>query len=158
MMRTLRTLVVFTTAISLLAYSAVYSVPKGGNGRGKQNHHSGQQLLGEKIKTNGRHVLEKKGDYEADVDVKNGKIAGVHVKNAKKGDIPVKKYKTDKKMVRWEGSPGGPEILPAADAYLGVMYIGYAYVDEWGYEEIYWFPYDMILDGDTGAVWYVPSY
>jgi hypothetical protein len=26
-----------------------------------------------------------------------------------------------------------------------------------GNEEIYWFPYDMILDGDTGAVKYVPT-
>jgi hypothetical protein len=25
-----------------------------------------------------------------------------------------------------------------------------------GNEEIYWYPYDMILDGDTGAVEYVP--
>jgi hypothetical protein len=28
--------------------------------------------------------------------------------------------------------------------------------DDYGDEQIYWYPYDMILDGDTGAVEYVP--
>ena len=37
------------------------------------------------------------------------------------------------------------------------VYIGYSYVDEYGEAETYWFPYDMIVDGDTGAVEYVPE-
>ena len=46
-----------------------------------------------------------------------------------------------------------------AQAYsLGTTYIGYAYIDEDGYEEIYWYPYEMIYDGETGAVDYVPVY
>jgi hypothetical protein len=122
----------------------------------KAKHHNGQQLLGDHIKTNGSHVLDKKGNYTASVEVKDGKIAGVHVKHATKGDVPVKKYKTDKKMAQASG-----HILYAsfrlAQEYVGTTYIGYAYVDEYGYEEIYWFPYDMILDGDTGAILYVPA-
>jgi hypothetical protein len=43
------------------------------------------------------------------------------------------------------------------DQYVGTTYIGYSYVDEFGEEEIYWFPYDMILDPDTGAIDYVPA-
>ena len=39
---------------------------------------------------------------------------------------------------------------------LGMTYIGYSYFDEYGDEYIYWFPYEMIYDGDTGAVEYVP--
>jgi len=39
---------------------------------------------------------------------------------------------------------------------LGTIYIGYSYIDDNGDEVVYWFPYDMILDGDTGAVTYVP--
>ena len=35
-------------------------------------------------------------------------------------------------------------------------YIGYAYYDDYGDEQIYWFPVDMIYDGDTGAIEYVP--
>jgi hypothetical protein len=123
----------------------------------KGNHHNGKDLLGEKVKTNGRHVVDKKGDYTAAVDVQSGKIAGMKVTHAKKGDVPVKKYKSSKKMAQAD------LLRPAAFVqvqaiYLGTTYIGYAYVDDYGYEEIYWFPYDMILDGDTGAVEYVPVY
>jgi hypothetical protein len=49
-----------------------------------------------------------------------------------------------------------PEVFPATQ-YMGTTYIGYAYVDELGDEEIYWFPYDMIYDGDTGAIEYMPA-
>ena len=42
--------------------------------------------------------------------------------------------------------------------YVGTTWIGYSYIDEYGYEDIYWYPYDMILDGDTGAVEYVAAY
>ena len=125
----------------------------------KANHHNGQQLLGENIKTNGHHVVHKKGDYTTSVEVKDGKVAGVHVKHAKKGDVPVKKYKTNKQMA-WAGGPSDPSSLGliAQSQYVGTIWIGYAYIDDYGYEEIYWFPYDMILDGDTGAIEYVPAY
>jgi len=124
----------------------------------KVEHQNGKQLLGENIKSNGNHVIDKKGDYTASVEVKDGKVAGVHVKNAKKGDVPVKKYKTNKKMAQ----AGGPQyknasfVLPQ-DQYLGTTWIGYSYVDAYGVETIYWFPYDMILDGATGAIEYVPA-
>lgn len=122
----------------------------------KGNHHNGKDLVGDKIKTNGRHVIEKKGDYTAAVDVQNGKIAGMKVTHAKKGDVPVTKYKTTKKMAQAEGLQRAAFVT--VQYYLGTTYIGYAYVDDYGYEEIYWYPYDMILDGDTGAVEYVPVY
>jgi uncharacterized protein with FMN-binding domain len=46
------------------------------------------------------HVIHTKGKYTTSVEVKNGKVAGVHVKHSEKGDIPVKKYKTHKKMAQ----------------------------------------------------------
>jgi hypothetical protein len=49
-------------------------------------------------------------------------------------------------------------FVQVQSTYIGTTYIGYAYVDEYGTEVIYWYPYDMILDGDTGAVEYVPAY
>src|SRR5438132_8364368 len=125
---------------------------------GKANHHNGKNLIGEKIKTDGHHVLETKGAYTVSAEVRSGKIAGVHVKHAKNGDVAVKKYKTDKKMAQLLGSQGRFQLAAyAQDQYIGTTYIGYAYVDEYGNEEIYWFPYDMILDGDTGAIAYVPA-
>lgn len=130
-------------------------------GQGKQkhhNHHDGKQLVGDKIKKDGRHEIDKKGAYTAAVDVKNGKIAGMHVKHDTKGEVPVKKYKTNKDMSKESGgSMKKTAFIPVQAQYLGTTWIGYSYVDDFGDEEIYWFPYDMILDGDTGAIEYVPA-
>jgi hypothetical protein len=123
----------------------------------KGNHHNGKDMLGEKIKTNGQHVIHKKGDYTAAVQVQDGKVAGMKVTHATKGDVPVTKYKTTKKMARADGLQTAAFVQVQA-TYLGTTYIGYSYVDDLGNEEIYWYPYDMILDGDTGAVEYVPAY
>src|SRR2546429_1007639 len=133
---------------------------KGGHDKvkpSKANHHNGKDLLGEKIKTTGHHVIDKKGDYTAAVDVQSGKIAGMKVTHATKGDIPVKKYKTSKKMAQADGLQRAA-FVQVQSTYIGTTYIGYSYIDEYGNEEIYWYPYDMILDGDTGAVEYVPAY
>ena len=123
----------------------------------KANHQNGQQMLGAKIKTNGHHAIHKQGDHNVSVEVKDGKVAGVHVKHGKKGDVQVKKYKSTKKMAQVDGLQYASFLLAQAQD-LGTIYIGYAYIDEYGDEEIYWFPYAMILDGDTGAVQYVPVY
>ncbi len=119
------------------------------------HHHSGADMLGSKIKTNGEHVIHKTGEHNVAVQVTNGKVAGLHVKHSKKGDVPVKKYKTKKKLAQTDGIHYASFTL-AQYQDLGTTYIGYAFVDEYGDEEIYWFPYEMILDGDTGAVEYVP--
>ena len=140
--------------IGLFFVSAAIAAPKDkGGGKGKHNHHAAHKMLGDKIKKNGNHQLDRKGKHTVTADVKDGKIAGVTVKHDTKGDVLVTKYKSKKKMASLEGAP--PEAIPA-DEYLGTTWIGYAYIDEDGNEEIYWFPYDMILDGDTGAIEYVP--
>jgi len=141
---------------------------KGGENKGgpdkekkakKHEHKNGKNMLGDKIKKNGKHELEKHGKHTAFADVQDGKIRGVSVKHADKGDVPVKKYKTNKKMA--DASSGGimPVNLLYVQAYsLGETWIGYSYIDDYGDEVIYWFPYEMIYDGDTGAVEYVPIY
>jgi len=129
-----------------------------GQGHGKANHHNGPQMLGDKMKSNGRHVLHKKGDYTTSVDVQNGKIAGVHVTHATKGEVPVTKYKTKQKMAQAGGHIAYASLRLVQDEYLGTTWIGFGYVDEYGEEEIYWFPYDMVADGDTGAIDYYPAY
>jgi len=136
---------------------------KGAEGKEKKakqhKHQNGKTLVGDKVKKNGKHEFHKNGKHTAFVDVQDGKIRGVNVKHAEKGDVPVKKYKTNKKMA--EASAGGvmPVNLILAQAQsLGTTWIGYAYIDDWGDEVIYWFEYEMIYDGDTGAVDYVPIY
>ena len=122
----------------------------------KAHHqHGGKELLGNKIKNNGHHVLHKNGPHTVSVEVKDGKIAGVHVKHATKGDVPVKKYRTNKKMAEADRFHYASLQLAQAES-LGTVWIGYAYYDDYGDEVIYWFPYEMILDGYTGAVEYIP--
>jgi uncharacterized protein with FMN-binding domain len=124
----------------------------------KANHHDAKQLVGENIKKYGHYDIHRKGKYTTSVEVKNGKVAGVHVKHSEKGNIPVKKYKTHRKMAQAaSGHIVYASFVSAQDQDMGTVYIGYSYVDDDGNEEIYWFPYDMILDGDTGAIEYVPE-
>ncbi len=123
----------------------------------KQNHHDGHRLVAAKLKADGHHDIEKKGHYTASVESKGGKISAFHVAHDTKGQIAVKKYKTHKKMVQATGAhlTYAAFALPQ-DTDLGTVEIGYSYVDDDGNEEIYWFPAEEILDGDTGAVEYVP--
>ena len=163
MSRAHRSLLAILAVIGLIAMAASADAQgKGkGKGKGKHNHLSGQKLLGDKIKTNGHHVIHKNGKYTTSVTVKDGKVAGVHVKHSEKGDVPVKKYKTTKKMAAKRSESNGitlvsyPGVLAQVQD-LGTTYIGYSYIDDYGDEYIYWFPYEMIYDGDTGAVEYVP--
>jgi hypothetical protein len=174
-------LTLFLAAAALAATGAAFAQPKdkdrekgkdrqtqgdtkgphdGKEKKAKQHkHQNGKNLVGDKIKKNGKHEFHKNGKHTAFVDVQDGKIKGVNVKHADKGDVPVKKYKTNKNMA--SASSGGvmPVSLVLVQAQsLGTTWIGYSYIDDWGDEVIYWFPYEMIYDGDTGAVEYVPIY
>jgi hypothetical protein len=123
----------------------------------RQNHHDGAKLVAAKLKTDGHHDIDKKGHYTASVESKGGKIAAFHVVHDTKGNIPVKKYKTNKKMVQARDShlTYAAFALPQGED-MGTVEIGYSYIDDDGNEEIYWFPAEEILDPDTGAVEYVP--
>jgi hypothetical protein len=125
----------------------------------KAKHQNGKNLVGDKVKKNGKHKFHVNGKHSAFVNVADGKIRGINVTHAEKGDVPVKKYKTRQKMA--QASTGGMQpvsMVPVQLEHMGTTWIGYAYIDDWGDEVIYWFPYDMIYDGDTGAVEYVPAY
>jgi len=148
-------------AVSALAFTGLASAqgkkdadkPKG---KVKHTHKNGKDLLGEKIKVNGQHKIDQNGPHTISVDVKDGKIAAFHVKHDKKGELPIKKYKTSKKMASLDKVPQS-SIVMVQYQYVGTTWIGYSYYDEYGNEEIYWYPYDMILDGDTGAIEYVAA-
>ena len=129
----------------------------------KHNHNSGHSLLAAN-KKDGTHQLTKKGKHTVSADVKGGKIAAMHVKHDTKGDVAVKKYKSKKKMASLDGATS--DTLPASldgaldfvpmQTDLGNVWIAYAYVDDDGNEEYYWFEYDEVYDPDTGAIDYVP--
>jgi hypothetical protein len=142
-------LVVF--ALSIVGNAAVAVVTKA------QHHHDAKQLVGDKLKQDGHHDIDHKGKYTTSVEVKGGKITGVHVKHSEKGNIAVKKYKTHKKMAQNTGAHLMYASFRLAQMQdLGEEYIGYSYIDDDGNEEIYWFPVEVVYDGDTGATEYVP--
>jgi hypothetical protein len=143
------------------AIVAVFSLSVAGNAAlavpaKAQHHHDGKQLVGEKLKQDGHHDIDHKGKYTTSVEVKGGKIAAVHVTHSEKGNIPVKKYKTHKRMAQNSGGHLMYVSFRLAQLQdLGEEYIGYAYIDDYGNEEIYWFPVEVVYDGDTGAIEYV---
>jgi hypothetical protein len=129
--------------------------------KGKQQHtdYSGKALLGDKIRKNGPHKLHDHGKYIASVSVFNGKITGLHVEHADSGAVPVTIYKTTTNMARGAtSSVQFASYLVALSQNIGTMWIGYGYLDEWGDEFVYWFPYDMNDAGDAGAIEYSPAH
>ena len=167
-MKLTRILMALAAAAALLAVDgAAVAQPKdkeqkehGASGKEKKakqhKHQNGKALLGDRIKTNGKHKLEQRGKHTAYANTKDGKITGVVVESDT-GPVPVRKYKTTKKMATG-GSMQAVSFQLAQAQYMGSTWIGYAYTDEWGDEVIYWYEYDMIYDGDTGATEYIPVY
>jgi len=132
-----------------------------GTASAKHNHHSGPQLLGGRLNTNGMHEIHKVGEHTVSVRVQGKKVAGVSVMHRTKGNVAVKKYKTNRKMAQAIDAPvetTGRLIQPAGYqlAQTAGVYIGYSFTD--GVDEyIYWFPADIVVDPLTGAAEYVPA-
>ena len=147
-LNTLRRSMVAMVALAMLMFAAGALAAQV-----KAHHHNSGHALLTANKTNGTHQLDRKGKHTVSAEVRNGKIASFHVKHDTKGDIAVKKYKSRKKMASLDLPE--PSTMPA-QTDLGTTYIAYAYVDDDGNEEYYWFPVEEILDADTGAIDYVP--
>jgi hypothetical protein len=122
----------------------------------KQNHHSAKELI--RDKSDGRHDIDHHGKYTASVEMRNGKIHAMHVRHSEKGEIALKKYKTNRRMaLNASGHVMNASLEPAMFQDLGTVWIGYSYIDDNGDEEIYWYPAEMIEDPYTGAIDYVPT-
>jgi len=98
-------------------------------------HKNGHNLLGAKIKQNGKHALGKFANRDVVAEVKDGKVT-----NMTAGDLPVKHVKTKMKMA---ALPSG--IIPAAWggsvqlAQYNDEYYGYCFDD--GVDlDCYWYP------------------
>ncbi len=162
MVKLLRFLPAFFAVLGLVAMpGSAIPQPKdkkdGMEKKAKQHkHRNGKDLLGANIKKGGEHKVHANGKHTAFVKVSNGKVTGVRVSHADKGDVPVTKYKSKKKMAEAPASFQTVSFTVAQLEYLGWTWIGYSYIDDWGDEVIYWFPYDMVYDADTGAIEYIP--
>ena len=65
----------WTTIIAIIALVAFVGPGASPALAKAHHHHSGQQMLGNKIKQNGEHVIDKKGEHTVSAKVTNGKIA-----------------------------------------------------------------------------------
>jgi hypothetical protein len=145
----------------LWVVALIGSVALVGTALAEKKHHAGHELLGKKTHQNGKHELHKVGAHTVSAHVSKGKITGVTVEHRTKGAVPVKKYKTDKKVVQANSrylvmaDTGTMTDATLAQLQYVTVWVGYAFYDEYGDEYIYWFPVALIYDGDTGAVLYV---
>jgi hypothetical protein len=123
----------------------------------KHDHHGGHAKVSKaEFKKDGNHPIEKNGKHSVSVDTKNGKITKFHAKHDTKGEVAIKKYKSHKKMAMLDNDANASEGVPTQQVDEGTVWIAYAYVDDDGNEEYYWYEAEEIYDGDTGAVDYVP--
>ena len=102
MIKLLRFLPAFFAVLGLIAMPGTalpQSKKDGMEKKAKQHKHkNGKDLLGAKLKKGGEHKIHANGKHSAFVQVSNGKVTGVKVRHADKGDVPVTKYKSKKKM------------------------------------------------------------
>ncbi len=104
----------------------------------KEKHHlNGKDLLGEKIKKNGKykiHTTGKKADVFAEVS--NGKVTSVTA-----AGMQVKKVRSHQKLA---DTPPGITLASMQLAQADIYYYGYwVYDDQTDY--YYWFPADYVI-------------
>ena len=118
-----------------------------GKGKKPKKHANGRQLLGEKIKQNGKHKLGKAGKADVEVEVKGGKVALLTA-----GSLPVKKVKSKQKLADADATPS--LILAAATsedirlAQASDWYYGY-WVDADDEDYYYWFTADEVYPDNS---------
>jgi hypothetical protein len=111
----------------------------------KKVHKNGKDLLGAKVKKNGKHQVDKVGKggkATVNAEVKDGKVASMSMTDAEGKEIKGKKVKSKKKMA------GEPIRLAAANnesiqlAQLDWYYGWYFFYDDVDY--YYWYPADEV--------------
>jgi hypothetical protein len=114
----------------------------------KEKHHlNGKDLLGERIKQNGKHKIHTTGKkVDVFAEVSNGKVTAVSA-----AGMQVKKVRSRQKLA--ETSPG-ITLVSMQLAQADVYYYGY-----WVYDDLtdtyIWFPADYVIL-DSSWVDYVP--
>jgi hypothetical protein len=164
----------WTTAVACVAALAVANLAyaaKGGGGpnkkpgaqgggaeHGKGHKHSnknGHNLLGAKLKHDGKHAVGTLHNHTVTAEVKGGKVVGMAA-----GDMRVKRVRTKTKMAVIE--EGG--LIQAAwrSPYLQLAqyddyYYGYCFEDEYDYD-CYWYPASDVDYADYEWEDYDPYY
>ena len=140
-------------AVGALAVSAVLcpALSQGNSqskSKGKKNQKNGKDLVGNKIKQNGNHHIDKADKVDVAVDVRDGKIVALKAKHQQKGDLQVGKVKSTEKFAMLESSTN-PQLAQA----IYVWYYAYWFMDEYGDYWYYWFPVEYIIDDGSWVVY-----
>ena len=102
------------------------------HGKGHMHHHkNGHDMLGAKLKQEGKHDVGKFGNKTVSAEVKNGKV-----RNMTAGDLAPKRVRTKMKMASVDGL-----IVPIALQLTQYedYYYGYCFDDGIDYD-CYWYP------------------
>src|SRR5262252_4141817 len=68
----------------------------------KHQHKNGHNLLGAKLKQNGRHQIDKAGQATVSAEVSNGKVTAMSTNHPQKGNLPARKVKSAQKLAEME--------------------------------------------------------
>jgi hypothetical protein len=114
----------------------------------EKHHHNGKDLLGERIKKNGKHKIHTTGKkVDVFAEVNNGKVTAVTA-----AGMQVKKVRSRQKLA--ETTPG----ITLASMQLAQADLYYYYYGYWVYDDLtdyyYWFPADYVIV-DSSWVEYV---
>src|SRR5262245_26597434 len=108
----------------------------------KQHHKNGHNLLGGKLKQNGRHQIAKAGQAAVSAEVNNGKVTAMGANHPQKGNLPAQKVKTPRKLAEMEPvrvAANGVQFAQAVTYYYG-----------WCFDDgldvyCYWYPADVVI-------------
>ena len=133
----------------LLASASALAVTRVSIAKGNHYHKNGHDLLGEKLKKNGKHAIGKAGKETVVAEVSGGKV-----RNMTAGNLSVKKVMSNKKMA---SSGANVHLAAYGDvqiAQIVEIYYGYCFDD--GFDlYCYWFPASDVYSLD-GWIEYVP--
>ena len=143
------------TSASTLAATGVALAQKDRKEKKAKKHANGRQLLGDKIKQNGKHKLAKAGRADVEVEVRGGKVAALTAQHPEKGSLPVRKVRSKQKM-----ADAAPSLILAAATSGNIQvaqssdwYYGYWFEDE-ADDYYYWFTADEVYADDSWADYY----
>ena len=123
----------------------------------KHQHKNGHNLLGDKLKQNGRHQIDMAGQATVSAEVNNGKVAAMSANHPQKGNLPARKVKSRQKMAEIE--PRGVRVAANVEApqlAQTVVYTSYGWCFDDGLDVYcYWYPADVVIV-DASWVEFVP--
>ena len=151
--RTVLDLLVFFTVVT----AAGAEPAKKQDSAKKHQHKNGQNLLGAKLKQNGRHQIDKAGQATVSAEINNGKVTAMSANHPQKGNLPPRKVKSRQKMAELE--PQGVRVaanVEGAQLAQTVIYTSYGWCFDDGLDVYcYWYPADVVIV-DASWVEFIP--